>query len=77
MIDFLNAVAKRSRPVADIKQGHISSVSCILANLSQKLGGRTLRWDPENHTVIGDPEANRLLSRPYTVPWIHPTPDTV
>ena len=43
MIDFLNAVAKRSRPVADIEQGHISTVSCILANLSQRLGGRALR----------------------------------
>ena len=77
MIDFLNAVAKRSRPVADIEQGHISSVSCILANLSQQLGGRALRWDAKTHTVIGDPEANRLLSRPYRAPWIHPTPDTV
>ena len=77
MIELLKAVAKRRRPVADIEQGHISSVSCILANLSQRLGGRTLRWDPETHTVIGDPEANRLLNRPYRAPWIHPMPDTV
>ena len=77
MIDFLNAVAKRTRPVADIEQGHISSVSCILANLSQRLGGRALRRDPETHTVIDDPEANRLLSRPYAAPWNHPTPESI
>ena len=77
MIDFLNAAAKRSRPVADIEQGHISTVSCILANLSQQLGGRALRWDAETHTVIDDAEANRLLIRPYRAPWIHPTPESV
>ena len=26
MLDFLNSVTKRSKPVADIEQGHISSV---------------------------------------------------
>ena len=77
MLDFLNAVAKRSRPVADIEEGHISTVSCLLANISQRLGGRSLRWDAETHRVIGDEEANRLLIRPYREPWIHPTPDNV
>jgi hypothetical protein len=33
-VDFLKAVDNRSRPVADIEQGHISSASCILANLA-------------------------------------------
>ena len=77
MLDFLNAVAKRSRPVADIEEGHISTVSCLLANLSQRLGGRSLRWDADTHRVIGDDEANKLLVRPYREPWIHPTPDNV
>ena len=77
MLDFLNAVAKRSRPVADIEEGHISTVSCLLANISQRLGGRSLRWDAETHRVIGDEEANRFLIRPYREPWIHPTPDNV
>ena len=77
MLDFLNAVAKRSRPVADIEEGHISTVSCLLANISQRLGGRSLRWDAETHRVIGDEEANRFLIRPYREPWIHPTPDNI
>ena len=77
MLDFLNAVAKRSRPVADIEEGHISTVSCLLANISQRLGGRSLRWDAQTHRVIGDEEANRFLIRPYREPWIHPTPENV
>ena len=77
MLDFLNAVTNRSKPVADIEQGHISSVSCLLANISQKLGGRSLRWDSESHQVINDVEANALLARPYRAPWVHPTPNNV
>ena len=44
MKDFLAAIAERGKPVADIEQGHISTASCILANLSMKLG-RSLAWD--------------------------------
>ncbi len=76
MLDWLSAIENRSRPVADIEQGHISSSSCILANLAMKLG-RTFDWDPATHTIVGDEEANQLLSRPYREPWVHPTPDTV
>lgn len=63
-------------PVADIEQAHISSSSCFLANMSQKLG-RTLEFDPATHTVKGDDEANQLLARPYRAPWVHPDPKNV
>ena len=71
--DFISAVAKRGRPVADIEEGHISTASCILANLALKLG-RTLTWDSEAERVAGDDEANALLARPYRTPWVHPEP---
>jgi predicted dehydrogenase len=71
MLDFLRAIRTRGRPVADIEEGHISTASCILANLSQRLG-RTLAWDAAKGRVIGDDEANRLLRRPYRKPWVHP-----
>ncbi len=72
MLDFLAAVENRGRPVADIEQGHISTASCILANLSMQLGGRPLSYDPQQRIVIGDEEATRLLRRPYRGPWQHP-----
>lgn len=71
MKDLLNAIAKRSKPVADIEQGHISTASCILANMSMKLN-RSLKWDSVAGKVVGDEEANRLLARPYRAPWVHP-----
>jgi predicted dehydrogenase len=75
MKDWLAAIASRGRPVADIEQGYISTTSCILANLAMKLG-RSLAWDPKAGRVIGDDEANQLLTRPYRAPWIHPAPAT-
>jgi len=71
MKDFLAAIESRGKPVADIEEGHISTASCILANLSLQLG-RSLTWDHEAQRVVGDEEANRLLRRPYRAPWVHP-----
>jgi hypothetical protein len=71
MLNLLHAIDTRTKPVADIEQGYISTASCILANNSMKLG-RSLQWDPKTMTVAGDAEANALLKRPYRAPWIHP-----
>lgn len=77
MRNLLECRRSGSKPAADIEQGHMSTTSCVLANLSQQLGGRTLRWDPKTHTIVGDPEATRLLARPYRSPWTHPTAASV
>ncbi len=76
MKDFLNAIATRGKPVADIEQGYMSATACILANLSMDLG-RSLQWDHAKGVVVGDPEANKRLRRPYRAPWVHPEPGTV
>jgi hypothetical protein len=76
MMNFLENIASRGKPVSDIEQGYISASSCILANLSMKTG-RTLTWDAEKQRIVGDEEANRLLARPYRAPWVHPDPKHV
>ena len=76
MIDFLNAIQNNTTPVADIENGHISTASCILANLSMDLK-RPLIYDPQSRTVLSDPEATALLQRDYRGQWKHPHPDTV
>jgi hypothetical protein len=57
--------------VADIEAGHISTASCILANLSMK-AGRPLAYDPAKRIVTGDAEATKLLKRVSRQPWQHP-----
>jgi len=74
MLDFLAAIDKGTRPVADIEEGHISSSSCILANLSMD-AGRPLVYDPEKRIVLNDPEVTAKLQRAYRAPWEHPHPD--
>lgn len=76
MLDFLKAIAENGRPVADIGEAHISTASCILANLSMKTG-RPLIYDPEKRLIVGDREANELLQRPYRKPWVHPDPQKI
>lgn len=76
MLNFVQAIESGGRPVADIEQGHISTASCIIANLSMQLR-RPLRYDPVKRLIIGDEEATRLLQRPYRDGWKHPHPDAV
>ena len=71
MLDFLNAIENGTRPVADIEEGHISTASCILANIAMKVN-RPLVYDPEKKIVVGDEEATRMLKREYRGPWKHP-----
>ncbi len=74
MLDFLAAIDKGTKPVADILEGHISSSSCILANLSME-ANRPVVYDPEKRIVVGDPEITEKLKRPYRDPWKHPLPE--
>lgn len=71
MRNWLTAIDERSRPVADIEEGHISAASCILANNALSLG-RSITWDPQTGTCIGDDEANAILANPYRAPYVHP-----
>jgi Predicted dehydrogenases and related proteins len=77
MKDWLKAIDNNTRPIADVEEGHISTASCILANISMELGGRPLRYDPKSMTVIDDAEATAKLRRPYRAPYQHPEPSKV
>jgi predicted dehydrogenase len=66
--NFLDCVKSRQRPNADADDGHLSAVMCHLGNLSTRLG-RSLAWDAANERVIGDAEANALLTKAYRAPW--------
>lgn len=77
MQDWLASIEKDELPIADVEEGHISTASCILANISMDLGGRALRYDPKTMTVIDDPEATAKLRRPYRAPYVHPEPKNV
>ena len=57
------------RPAVDIEIGHRTATLCNLGNLSYLLG-RKLVWDGVKQEVVGDEQANRLLSRPQRYPYV-------
>ncbi|HKD35678.1 MAG TPA: Gfo/Idh/MocA family oxidoreductase [Pirellulales bacterium] len=69
--NFLDCIETRNRPISDIEVAHISTASCILANVSMQLG-RAIVYDSAKRQVAGDAEATRLLKRPYRGNWKHP-----
>ena len=69
--DFLNAIKTGGRPVSDIEEVQRSTNVALLGMLSLKLG-RSVEWDGAKEVCIGDPEANRLLSREYRKGWAYP-----
>ena len=71
MLDFLAAIEKRSKPIADVEQGHISTATCILANVAMELG-RPVSYDPAKKEIPNDAGASKLLHRAYRGPWQHP-----
>jgi predicted dehydrogenase len=66
--DFLDCIRSRKQPVSDLESAHRAATACHLANISLRLR-RLVRWDGDKETVGGDPEAARLLERPYRAPW--------
>jgi len=71
MRDFLGAIDQHGRPVADIEEGHISTASCILANVAMEIG-RPIVYDPQKRVAVDDDDATSRLRRAYRGPWIHP-----
>lgn len=70
--DFLDAIRTGRRPISDIEAGHHSTNCSLLGVLSMK-AGRSLIWDGATETIVGDPEANKLLRRAYRKGWEYPT----
>jgi predicted dehydrogenase len=70
--DFMAAVEGRSRGAAHIELAHRASVLPLLGMISWRVG-RSINWDGSKEQITGDPEAARLMSRPYRAPWVYPS----
>jgi predicted dehydrogenase len=70
--NWLDCIASRAKPIADVAIGHRSATVCHLGNIALRLG-RPIRWDPTRETIPDDSEAAAMLTRPYRAPWVRPT----
>lgn len=65
--DWINAIKKRSKPIADVEIGHRTSTVCNAINIAYELQ-KSLKWDPKKER-FDDASANLMVSRPYRAPW--------
>ena len=70
--NFLDCVRSRKRPAADVEDGHLSTVLCHMANISYRVGGDRLTFDPKTETFVGHDAANKLVKRVGRKPWLIP-----
>ena len=68
--NFVLSVKSRTRPNADIEEGHRSMLLVHYANISCRLGGRKLQIDPKTEHILDDPEAMKFFKRTYREPWV-------
>ncbi|GAB6164006.1 Gfo/Idh/MocA family oxidoreductase [Thermostilla marina] len=65
---FLENIRDRKNPETDAQTGQYASNLGHLMNISWQVG-RSIQWDGENEQVVGDEEANGLVTKPYRAPW--------
>ncbi len=72
-VNFVECVRSRKTENlhAPILEGHLSATLVHLANASYRLG-RTIQFDPQTESVVGDSEATELLKGTYRAPYTVP-----
>ncbi|HSV72840.1 MAG TPA: Gfo/Idh/MocA family oxidoreductase [Chthonomonadales bacterium] len=66
--EFLECVKSRRSTITPAEVAHRSASVGHLGQIAMLLG-RKIRWNPVTEQVIGDPTAQRMLSRPMRSPW--------
>jgi len=67
--NWLDCVKTRKLPICDVGIGHRSATVCHLGNIAIRTG-RKITWDPKSEQIIGDQEANAMLTKVYRKPWV-------
>jgi len=71
MAEFIEAVRSRKQPSCTTEEGYYSTTTVKLAMIAYDTESRIV-WDLESQTIVGNPEAAKLLKREYRRPWEHP-----
>ena len=66
--NFIDCVKSRQPTITPVETAHHSAIPGHLGLISM-LTGRKIRWDNATETILGDPEASKLLAREYRAPW--------
>jgi hypothetical protein len=69
-MNFIDAIRERKDPLVPVEIGHSSCTVCTLGNIACELK-RTIRWNPETETFVGDDDgaATKMLHYKYRDGW--------
>jgi predicted dehydrogenase len=66
--NFIECVKSRKPTITPVETAHHSAIPGHLGLIAM-LVGRKIKWNPETETILNDPEATALMTRPYREPW--------
>ena len=66
--NFIDCVKSRRQTMCPVEMGIRCDTICHLTDAAARTG-RVMKWDPQAEQIVGDPEAAKLLSRPYRKEW--------
>lgn len=66
--NFLDCIKSRQPTITPCEVAHRSASVGHLGVIAMEVK-RPLRFDPDTESILGDPEASRLLGRSYRKPW--------
>jgi predicted dehydrogenase len=66
--NFIDCIRSGEETVAPVEVAHRAISIALLGEIAMTTG-QIIKWDPIKEEIIGNPMANRLLSRPYRQPW--------
>lgn len=66
--NWLDCVKSRKLPICDVEIGHRSATVCHLGNIAIRTG-RKITWDAKAEQIVGDKDANAMLTKAYRKPW--------
>ena len=67
--NFVDCVRDGRQPICTAEIGHRSATVCHLGNISLRLGGKSLEWDPLHEKFKGSDDANRLANKSIRGDW--------
>jgi predicted dehydrogenase len=69
--NFVDCVKTKNQPIAPIEPAYRAISVGLLGEIAMTTGQK-IYWDPVREVILDNPEALRLLDRPYRKPWARP-----
>ncbi len=66
--NFVDAVLTREQPISDLNSAVQSDLISQLSDIAVRTG-KEINWDPNKETIVGNKEAQKMMSRPMRKPW--------